>query len=155
MRSSQDPMAWVKDTSIKTRAALRKLQEPHHSPPPSITLCTAETGSSLSPSSAKSFLDPHYLPPFAGLPARTASTSSSKSLDCASLTGSSEPTDGPFFKGLSENRAHCLSALSLQEEQLVSRSHDLSSPQSPFSSPSPSSKRSRSSSFNMQIITQV
>ncbi|XP_062869133.1 hyccin 2 [Trichomycterus rosablanca] len=154
-RLSQDPVAWVKDTSIKTRAALRKLQEPHHSPPPAITLCTADTGSSLSPSSARSFLDPHYLPPFAGPPARTASTSSSKSLDCTSLTGSSGPTNCPFFKSLSANKAHCLSAMSFQEEQLALRSQDLSSPQSPFSSASPLSKQSRSSSFNMQIISQV
>ncbi|XP_060796591.1 hyccin 2 [Neoarius graeffei] len=154
VRLSRDPAV---NMSFETRAALWTRHQHHQSPPPAITLRTAESSRSPSPSMARRFLDPHYLPPFVGPPARTASTSSSKSLDCTGFNGSSGPTDSLSFGSLSADRAHCLSAVSLQEMQLrqASRSQDLLSPGSPFSSASPLSKQSRSSSFNMQIISQV
>lgn len=155
---SRDPAVWQREsTSAETRAALCRRHRHHHSPPPAITLCTAENSRSPSPSMARRFLDPHYLPPFAGPPARTASTSSSKSLDCTGFNGSSGPTDSMSFGSLSADRAHCLSAISLQDMQRrqASRSQDLLSSGSPFSSASPLSKQSRTSSFNMQIISQV
>ncbi|XP_027027227.1 protein FAM126B isoform X3 [Tachysurus fulvidraco] len=155
---SRDPAVWQREsTSAETRAALCRHHRHHHSPPPAITLCTAENSRSPSPSMARRFLDPHYLPPFAGPPARTASTSSSKSLDCSGFNGSSGPTDSMSFGSLSADRAHCLSAISLQDMQRrqASRSQDLLSSGSPFSSASPLSKQSRSSSFNMQMISQV
>ncbi|KAG7327733.1 hypothetical protein KOW79_009339 [Hemibagrus wyckioides] len=158
VRLSRDPAVWQREsTSAETRAALCTRHRHHQSPPPAITLRTAESSRSPSPSMARRFLDPHYLPPFAGPPARTASTSSSKSLDCTGFNGSSGPTDSLSFGSLSADRAHCLSAISLQEMQIrrASRSQDLLSPGSPFSSSSPLSKQSRSSSFNMQIISQV
>uniref|UniRef100_A0A8C1W1Y7 Protein FAM126B-like n=1 Tax=Cyprinus carpio TaxID=7962 RepID=A0A8C1W1Y7_CYPCA len=110
-----------------------------------------------SPSAPRRFLDPHYIPPFAGVPPKTSSTSSSKSLDCTGLNGSSGPTDSLSLGSLSADRAHYLSASSLQEERIgrTTRSQDLLSPGSPFSSGSPLSKQSRSPSFNMQIISQV
>ncbi|XP_053369320.1 hyccin 2 isoform X2 [Clarias gariepinus] len=161
VRLSRDPVVWQREsTSVETRAVSCMRNHQHHqSPPPAITLRTAESSRSPSPSPsmARRFLDPHYLPPFAGPPPRTASTSSSKSLDCAGFNGSSGPTDSLSFGSLSADRGHCLSAISLQEMQLrrASRSQDLLSPESPFSSTSPLSKQSRSSSFNMQIISQV
>uniref|UniRef100_A0A8C2J9L5 Protein FAM126B-like n=1 Tax=Cyprinus carpio TaxID=7962 RepID=A0A8C2J9L5_CYPCA len=110
-----------------------------------------------SPSAPRRFLDPHYIPPFSGVPPKTSSTSSSKSLDCTGLNGSSGPTDSLSLGSLSADRAHYLSASSLQEERIgrTTRSQDLLSPGSPFSSGSPLSKQSRSPSFNMQIISQV
>uniref|UniRef100_A0A8C1HU92 Protein FAM126B-like n=1 Tax=Cyprinus carpio carpio TaxID=630221 RepID=A0A8C1HU92_CYPCA len=110
-----------------------------------------------SPSAPRRFLDPHYIPPFSGVPPKTSSTSSSKSLDCTGLNGSSGPTDSLSLGSLSADRAHYLSASSLQEERIgrSTRSQDLLSPGSPFSSGSPLSKQSRSPSFNMQIISQV
>uniref|UniRef100_A0A9J7Z0Y3 Protein FAM126B-like n=1 Tax=Cyprinus carpio carpio TaxID=630221 RepID=A0A9J7Z0Y3_CYPCA len=118
---------------------------------------TAESSRSPSPSAPRRFLDPHYIPPFADAPPKTSSTSSSKSLDCTGLNGSSGPTDSLSLGSLSADRAHYLSAISLQDERLgrVTRSQDLLSPGSPFSSGSPLSKQSRSPSFNMQIISQV
>ncbi|KAL7867366.1 hypothetical protein AOLI_G00151800 [Acnodon oligacanthus] len=157
-RGSRDPTARHRENSAAdTRAALRRLHQRHQSPPPAITLHTAESSRSPSPSTTRRFLDPHYIPPFAGPPPRTGSTSSSKSLDCTGLNGSSGPTDSLSLGSLSADRAHCLSAISLQEEQLgrAARSQDILLPGSPFSSGSPLSKQSRSSSFNMQIISQV
>ncbi|KAI5626590.1 protein FAM126B [Silurus asotus] len=161
-RQSRDPAVWQKEnTSDEIRADLCTRHQHHHhhhrSPPPAITLHTAESSRSPSPSMARRFLDPHYLPPFTRPPARTASTSSSKSLDCTGFNGSSGPTDSLSFGSLNADRAHCLSAISLQEMQLrqASQSQDLLSPGSQFSSASPLSKQSRSSSFNMQIISQV
>uniref|UniRef100_A0A673LWR0 Protein FAM126B-like n=1 Tax=Sinocyclocheilus rhinocerous TaxID=307959 RepID=A0A673LWR0_9TELE len=112
---------------------------------------------SPSPSAPRCFLDPHYIPPFAGAPPKTSSTSSCKSLDCTGLNGSSGPTDSLSLGSLSADRAHYLSAISLQDERLgrATRSQDLLSPGSLFSSGSPLSKQSRSPSFNMQIISQV
>ncbi|XP_017554966.1 protein FAM126B isoform X1 [Pygocentrus nattereri] len=157
-RGSRDPTVRHRENAAAdTRAALRRLHQRHQSPPPAITLHTAESSRSPSPSTTRRFLDPHYIPPFAGPPPRTGSTSSSKSLDCTGLNGSSGPTDSLSLGSLSADRAHCLSAISLQEEQLgrATRSQDVLSPGSPFSSGSPLSKQSRSSSFNMQIISQV
>ncbi|XP_016404191.1 protein FAM126B-like isoform X1 [Sinocyclocheilus rhinocerous] len=156
IRPSRDPGARKREsTSADTRAALRSLHQRHQSPPPAISLRT--TGSSPSPSAPRCFLDPHYIPPFAGVPPKTSSTSSSKSLDCTGLNGSSGPTDSLSLGSLSADRAHYLSAISLQEERLgrTMQSQDLLSPGSPFSSGSPLSKQSRSPSFNMQIISQV
>ncbi|XP_059385663.1 hyccin 2-like isoform X1 [Carassius carassius] len=156
IRPSRDPGARQREsTSADTRATLRSLQQRHQSPPPAISLQT--TGSSPSPSAPRRYLDPHYIPPFAGVPPKTSSTSSSKSLDCTGLNGSSGPTDSLSFGSLNADRAHYLSAVSLQEERLgrTTRSQDLLSPGSPFSSGSPLSKQSRSPSFNMQIISQV
>uniref|UniRef100_A0A3B1J073 Family with sequence similarity 126 member B n=1 Tax=Astyanax mexicanus TaxID=7994 RepID=A0A3B1J073_ASTMX len=157
-RASRDPAGRNRESSsADTRAALRRLHQRHQSPPPAVNLRTAESSRSPSPSTTRRFLDPHYIPPFTGPPPRTGSTSSSKSLDCTGLNGSSGPTDSLSLGSLSADRAHCLSAISLQEEQLgrAARSQDLLSPGSPFSSGSPLSKESRSSSFNMQIISQV
>ncbi|XP_051528181.1 protein FAM126B isoform X1 [Myxocyprinus asiaticus] len=156
VRPFRDPRARQRESTLaETRAALRSLHQRHQSPPPAISLHTAE--SSPSPSAPRRFLDPHYIPPFAGPPTKTGSTSSSKSLDCTGLNGSSGPTDSLSLGSLSADRAHYLSAISLQEERLrrATRSQDLLSPRSPFSSGSPLSKQSRSSSFNMQIISQV
>ncbi|XP_049321717.1 protein FAM126B isoform X2 [Astyanax mexicanus] len=158
VRASRDPAGRNRESSsADTRAALRRLHQRHQSPPPAVNLRTAESSRSPSPSTTRRFLDPHYIPPFTGPPPRTGSTSSSKSLDCTGLNGSSGPTDSLSLGSLSADRAHCLSAISLQEEQLgrAARSQDLLSPGSPFSSGSPLSKESRSSSFNMQIISQV
>lgn len=161
VRLSRDPAVWQRESTsnVETRAAScnRHRHRHHQSPPPAIMLRTAESSRSPSPSMTRRFLDPHYLPPFTGPPARTASTSSSKSLDCTGFNGSSGPTDSLSFGSLSADRAHCLSAISLQEMQIrqPSRSQDLLSPGSPFFSASPLSKQSRSSSFNMQIISQV
>uniref|UniRef100_A0A672MLS4 Protein FAM126B-like n=1 Tax=Sinocyclocheilus grahami TaxID=75366 RepID=A0A672MLS4_SINGR len=135
IRPSRDPGARKREsTSADTRAALRSLHQRH-----------------------QRFLDPHYIPPFAGVAPKTSSTSSSKSLDCTGLNGSSGPTDSLSLGSLSADRAHYLSAISLQEERLgrTMQSQDLLSPGSPFSSGSPLSKQSRSPSFNMQIISQV
>ncbi|XP_030628406.1 protein FAM126B [Chanos chanos] len=150
----REPAVRQKDrSSADTRAALRQLHQRHHSPPPVITLHSAD----ISPTVARRFLGPHYNPPFGAPPPRTGSTSSTKSLDCTGLNGSSGPTDSLSFGSLSADRAHCLSAISLQEDRLGrgAKSQDLLSPGSPFSSGSPLSKQSRSSSFNMQIISQV
>lgn len=158
VRHSRDPAVWQRESMcVETRSALCTRHQYHQSPPPAIMLRTAESSRSPSPSMTRRFLDPHYLPPFAGPPARTASTSSSKSLDCTGFNGSSGHTESLSLGSLSADRAHCLSAISLQEMQLrqASRSQDLLSPESPFSSASPLSKQSRSSSFNMQIISQV
>uniref|UniRef100_A0A672KD17 Hyccin PI4KA lipid kinase complex subunit 2 n=1 Tax=Sinocyclocheilus grahami TaxID=75366 RepID=A0A672KD17_SINGR len=131
--------------------------QPSSSPPPAISLRTVESSRSPSPSAPRCFLDPHYIPPFAGEPPKTSSTSSCKSLDCTGLNGSSGPTDSLSLGSLSADRAHYLSTISLQDERLgrATRSQDLLSPRSPFSSGSPLSKQSRSPSFNMQIISQV
>ncbi|XP_035379004.1 protein FAM126B [Electrophorus electricus] len=133
------------------RAALRQVHQRRQSPPLAITLRTAESSPSPSPSTARRFLDPHRVPAFAGPLPRTGSTSSSKSLDCTGLNGSSGPTDSLSLGSLGADRAHCLSAVSLQEDHLgrPTMSEDL------LSSGSPLSKQSRSSSFNMQIISQV
>ncbi|KAK1806095.1 hypothetical protein P4O66_012805 [Electrophorus voltai] len=133
------------------RAALHQIHQRYQSPPPAITLRTAESSPSPSPSAARRFLDPHRVPAFAGPLPRTGSTSSSKSLDCTGLNGSSGPTDSLSLGSLGADRAHCLSAVSLQEDHLgrPTMSEDL------LSSGSPLSKQSRSSSFNMQIISQV
>ncbi|ROI16237.1 Protein FAM126B [Anabarilius grahami] len=158
IRPSRDPGARQREsTSADTRAALRSLHQRHQSPPPTVSLRTAESSRSPSPSAPRRFLDPHYISPFAGVPPKTSSTSSSKSLDCTGLNGSSGPTDSLSLGSLSADRAHYLSAISLQEERLgrAARSQDLLSPGSPFSSGSPLSKQSRSPSFNMQIISQV
>ncbi|KAK9966713.1 hypothetical protein ABG768_003809 [Culter alburnus] len=158
VRPSRDPGARQREsTSADTRAALRSLHQRHQSPPPTVSLRTAESSRSPSPSAPRRFLDPHYISPFAGVPPKTSSTSSSKSLDCTGLNGSSGPTDSLSLGSLSADRAHYLSAISLQEERLgrAARSQDLLSPGSPFSSGSPLSKQSRSPSFNMQIISQV
>lgn len=151
VRSTQDPAARQREAGAVI------CMRHHQSPPPAITLCTTESSRSPSPRMARRFPDPHYLPPFAGPPARTASTSSSKSLDCTGFNGSSGPTDSLSFGSLGADRPHCLSAISLQEMQLsqVSGSQDLLSPDRTFSSASPLSKQSRSSSFNMQLISQV
>lgn len=158
IRPSRDLGARQREsTSADTRAALRSLHQRHQSPPPAVSLCTAVGSRSPSPSVPRRFLDPHYIPPFAGPPPKTASTSSSKSLDCTGLNGSSGPTDSLSLGSLSADRAHYMSAISLQEERLgrTARSQDLISPGSQFSSGSPLSKQSRSPSFNMQIISQV
>uniref|UniRef100_A0A672K8K7 Hyccin PI4KA lipid kinase complex subunit 2 n=1 Tax=Sinocyclocheilus grahami TaxID=75366 RepID=A0A672K8K7_SINGR len=138
VRPFRDPGARQREsTSADTRAALRSLHQ--------------------RPSAPRCFLDPHYIPPFAGEPPKTSSTSSCKSLDCTGLNGSSGPTDSLSLGSLSADRAHYLSTISLQDERLgrATRSQDLLSPRSPFSSGSPLSKQSRSPSFNMQIISQV
>lgn len=158
VRPFGDPVARQREsTSADTRAALRSLHQSHQSPPPAISLRTAESSLSPSPSAARHFLDPHYIPPFTGVPPKTGSTSSIKSLDCTGLNGSSGPTDSLSLGSLSADRAHYLSAISLQDERLgrATQSQDLLSPGSPFSSGSPLSKQSRSPSFNMQIISQV
>lgn len=158
VRPFRDPGARQSESmSADTRAALRSIHQRHQSPPPAISLRTAESSRSPSPSAPRRFLDPHYIPHFAGAPPKTSSTSSSKSLDCTGLNGSSGPTDSLSLGSLSADRAHYLSAISLQDERLgrATRSQDLLSPGSPFSSGSPLSKQSRSPSFNMQIISQV
>ncbi|KTF71517.1 hypothetical protein cypCar_00037028, partial [Cyprinus carpio] len=140
VRPFRDPGARQREsTSADTRAALRSLHQRHQSPPPAISLQTAESSRSPSPSAPRRFLDPHYIPPFADAPPKTSSTSSSKSLDCTGLNGSSGPTDSLSLGSLSADRAHYLSAISLQDERLgrVTRSQDLLSPGSPFSSGSP------------------
>ncbi|XP_051966825.1 protein FAM126B-like isoform X4 [Xyrauchen texanus] len=158
VRPSRDPGArQSKSTPDETRAALRSLHQRHQSPRPAVSLRTAESSRSPSPSAPRRFLDPHYIPPFACPPPKTGSTSSTKSLDCTGLSGSLGPTDGLSLGSLSADRAHYLSAVSLQGECLggAARSQGLLSPGRPFSSGSPLSKQSRSSSFNMQIISQV
>ncbi|XP_051532124.1 protein FAM126B-like isoform X1 [Myxocyprinus asiaticus] len=158
VRPSRDPGArQSKSTPDETRAALRSLHQRHQSPRPAVSLHTVESSRSPSPCAPRRFLDPHYIPPFACPPPKTGSTSSSKSLDCTGLNGSLGPTDSLSLGSLSADRAHYLSAISLHEECLgrAARSQDLPSPGRPFSSGSPLSKQSRSSSFNMQIISQV
>nr|XP_055040405.1 hyccin 2 isoform X1 [Misgurnus anguillicaudatus]XP_055040407.1 hyccin 2 isoform X1 [Misgurnus anguillicaudatus]XP_055040408.1 hyccin 2 isoform X1 [Misgurnus anguillicaudatus] len=158
VRPSRDPGARQREsTSADTRAALRRLHQRHQSPPPAVSLRAAESSRSPSPSVPRRFLDPHYIPPFAGPPPKTSNTSSSKSLDCTGLNGSSGPTDSLSLGSLSAERAHYMSAISLQEDRLeqAAKNQDLLSPGSQFSSGSPLSKQSRSPSFNMQIISQV
>ncbi|TRY85988.1 hypothetical protein DNTS_032778, partial [Danionella cerebrum] len=158
VRPSREPGARLRESSsAETRAALRSLHQRHQSPPPAVSLRTTESSRSPSPSAPRRFLDPHYIPPFAAAPPKTSSTSSSKSLDCTGLNGSSGPTDSLSLGSLSADRAHYLSSISLQQERLgrAARSQDLLSPGSQFSSGSPMSKQSRSPSFNMQIISQV
>uniref|UniRef100_A0AAY4BYX6 Protein FAM126B-like n=1 Tax=Denticeps clupeoides TaxID=299321 RepID=A0AAY4BYX6_9TELE len=140
-REREGPSARLRDIAADTRSpppAVARSPDPSRSPP-------------------KRFLVPYYSPPFGAPLPRTASTSSSKSLDCTGLNGSTGPTDSASLGSLSTDRPHCLSAISLQEERLgrATRSQDRLSPGSPFSSGSPLSKQSRSSSFNMQIISQV
>ncbi|KAG5261888.1 hypothetical protein AALO_G00289730 [Alosa alosa] len=110
------------------------------------------------PSPTQRYLDPRYVMQFGAPLIRTASTSSSKSLDCGGFNGSTGPS-ASLGSLSAADRPHCLSAISLQEDRLSrgARSQDRLSPGSPFSSASPLSKesRSRSSSFNMQIISQV
>uniref|UniRef100_A0AAY4BZ28 Protein FAM126B-like n=1 Tax=Denticeps clupeoides TaxID=299321 RepID=A0AAY4BZ28_9TELE len=151
-REREGPSARLRDIAADTRAALRRFHQRHQSPPPAVA---RSPDPSRSP--PKRFLVPYYSPPFGAPLPRTASTSSSKSLDCTGLNGSTGPTDSASLGSLSTDRPHCLSAISLQEERLgrATRSQDRLSPGSPFSSGSPLSKQSRSSSFNMQIISQV
>ncbi|KAL0180942.1 hypothetical protein M9458_023348, partial [Cirrhinus mrigala] len=92
IRPSRDPGARQRDSTLHQR---------HH-------LRTAESSRSPSPSAPRRFLDPHYIPPFAGAPPKTSSTSSSKSLDCTGLNGSSGPTDSLSLGSLSADRAHYL-----------------------------------------------
>ncbi|XP_063068675.1 hyccin 2 [Engraulis encrasicolus] len=186
-REREGPAGRLRDLAADTRAALRRFHHRHQSPPPPaapLPLTTptptptpppSSTTPALlvdtlhpprSPSPPKRYLDPRYAAPpsplsFGGAPLiRTASTSSSKSLDCGGFNGSTGPSAS--LGSLSgADRPHCLSAISLQEERLGgrvgARSQDRLSAASPFSSPSSLSKesRSRSSSFNMQIISQV
>ncbi len=72
VRPFGDPVARQREsTSADTRAVLRSLHQSHQSPPPAISLRTAESIRSPSPSAPRRFLDPHYIPPFAGAPPKT------------------------------------------------------------------------------------
>ena len=157
-REREGPTGRLRDLAADTRAALRRLHQRHQSPPPLALAPILHSPRTPEPSPPQQYLDPRYVPAF-GLPLiRTASTSSSKSLDCGGFNGSTGPS-ASLGSLSAADRPHCLSAISLQEDRLSggTRSQGRRSPGSPFSSASPLSKesRSRSSSFNMQIISQV
>ncbi|XP_076158746.1 hyccin 2 isoform X1 [Alosa pseudoharengus] len=164
-REREGPTGRLRDLASDTRAALRRFHQRHQSPPPPSPTKAPATSSphahsprTPEPSPTQRYLDPRYVMQFGAPLIRTASTSSSKSLDCGGFNGSTGPS-ASLGSLSAADRPHCLSAVSLQEDRLSrgARSQDRLSPGSPFSSASPLSKesRSRSSSFNMQIISQV